>query len=268
MKVAVTLVQMRVEAARPEANLGRGEAFVAEAAKRGSLLVCFPEMWTTGFNWEWNAAHLGEQESVSERVGAMARRHGVWLSGSLLLADDAGRPANTHVLFDPEGRRAAVYRKAHLFSLMGEDRHMAPGDALALAETPWGPTGLSVCYDLRFPELFRSYALKGAAVILSPTAFPYPRLDHWRVLVRARAIENQCFFAGTNQVGAEDLGAAGGVTYFGASALVDPWGRTLAEGSETEEELLTAEMDLAEVGAVRSRMRVFADRRPDLYDLG
>jgi omega-amidase len=268
MKVDLSLVQMKVEATRPSANLEKAEAFVTEAARRGSRLVCLPEMWTTGFQWDWNAAHLGEQGTVAERVAAMARRHGVWLNGSILLADDAGRPANTSILFGPDGNRAAVYRKTHLFTLLHEERHMAPGDALVVAGPPWGPTGLSVCYDVRFPELHRTYALKGVRLILAPAAFPYPRLDHWKVLVRARAIENQLFMVGINQVGSEGYGEDGAVTYFGDSVIVDPWGRVVIEGSETEEQLLTATIDLDLADEVRSRMTVLRDRRPGLYDLG
>lgn len=268
MKLDLSMAQMKVEAARPEANLEKGDALAAEAARRGSRLICFPEMWTTGFQWEWNAAHLSEQEAIAERVAAVARRRRIWLNGSLLLPDREGRPANTSILFDPEGNRVATYRKTHLFTLFHEERHMAPGDALTVADTPWGPTGLSVCYDIRFPEIYRNYALRGAKVVLSPMAFPHPRLDHWKVLVRARAIENQLFMVGVNQVGSEGFGEDGSVTYFGDSVAVDPWGRTVIEGSETEEMLLTATLDLDLADEIRSTMRVLQDRRPDLYDLG
>ena len=145
---------------------------------------------------------------------------------------------------------------------------MAAGRCLTVAEPPWGLTGLSVCYDIRFPELFRTYALKGARLVLSPMAFPYPRLDHWKILVRARAIENQLFMIGVNQVGSEDFGSDDKVTYFGNSVVIDPWGRTVVEASETDEMLLTATLDLGQADEVRSRMRVLRDRRPDLYELG
>jgi predicted amidohydrolase len=127
--------------------------------------------------------------------------------------------------------------------------------------------GLSVCYDIRFPELFRAYALKGARMVLSPMAFPYPRLQHWKILARARAIENQMYLIGTNQVGSEGFGPEGIVTYFGDSSIIDPWGETVVEASETEEMLLTATIDLSRADQLRSKMRVLADRRPDLYEL-
>jgi predicted amidohydrolase len=182
--------------------------------------------------------------------------------------DEAGKISNTSILFNPKGERTATYRKTHLFSLFGEEKHMAAGKTLGLAETPWGLTGLSVCYDIRFPELFRTYALKGVRIVFSPMAFPYPRLEHWKILVRARAIENQMFVVGTNQVGREDCGPDNMLTYCGDSVIIDPWGRTVVEASETDEALLTAAIDLDLVEETRSKMKVLADRRPDLYELG
>ena len=267
MKLALSLAQMRVAPSDPEANLARADGLLAEARARGSELVCFPEMWTTGFDWDWIARNRPRHEALAGEVGALARRHGLWLCGSMPLPNAEGRTANTAVLFDEKGERRALYRKAHLFSFVGEDRHLAPGEALTVARTPWGPVGLAVCYDIRFPELFRACALRGARLVLVPTAFPYPRLEHWKILVRARAIENQYFVAGVNQVGAEGPGVEGKVVYFGTSTAVGPWGEVLAEGGETEEELLTMELDLDEVEAARGRMRVFQDRRPDLYGL-
>ena len=256
---------MAVVSSKPEENLRKAESFVAEAKKRSSDLVCFPEMWTTGFNWANNAGILAEQDKTIELVAGMARRHKIWINGSMLAADDNKKAANTSILFDPEGRKAGIYRKAHLFSLLHEEKHITAGNSLCLADTPWGAVGLSVCYDIRFPELFRAYALEGAKMVLSPMAFPYPRLEHWKILVRARAIENQLFMIGTNRVGSEDFGKDGVVTYFGDSVIIDPWGETIAEASETKEELLTATIDIDKVDEIRGKMTVLKDRRPDLY---
>jgi predicted amidohydrolase len=268
MKLTVSLAQMAVAPSQPEANLQKGERFIAEAARRGSHLVCFPEMWTTGFQWSANERMAQEHEAVIDRVAGLAVRHGLWVNGSMLALDEDGRVSNTSFLFSPAGERAGVYRKTHLFTFFHEERHMAAGKRLAVVDTPWGLTGLSVCYDLRFPEVFRTYALKGAKAVTSPAAWPYPRLEHWKILVRARAIENQLFMIATNQVGSETFGEEGSVTYFGTSAIIDPWGRTVIEASETEEALLTATLDLDAVDETRSKMRVLQDRRPELYDLG
>lgn len=267
MNITVSIAQIDVATSQPEENLRKAEGLIAEAARKGSDLICFPEMWTTGFNWANNERLAPEHGSVINRVAEMARRYGIWINGSMLSLNEEGKVSNTSILFDSEGRQAGVYRKTHLFSLLHEDVHMAAGGSLTVVDTPWARVGLTVCYDIRFPELFRTYALKGVQVVLSPVAFPYPRLEHWKVLVRARAIENQMFIVGTNQIGSEDFGADGVATYFGDSVIVDPWGEVVVEASETDETMLTATIDVDMVNEVREKMKVLQDRRPDLYDL-
>ena len=267
MKLIVSMAQMAVINSNPEENLRKGESFIAEARHRGSDLICFPEMWTTGFDWAGNERMAAEHEKVIERVAAMARDHKIWINGSMLALNEEGRVSNTSILFNAAGERAGIYRKTHLFSFSHEDKHMAPGRSLTVVDTPWGRAGFSICYDLRFPELFRTYALKGAQMVFSPAAFPYPRLEHWKILLRARAIENQMFVIAVNQVGSEDFGPHGVVTYFGDSVIIDPWGRTVAEAGEMAETLLTATIDIDQVNEVRSRMKVLSDRRPELYEL-
>ncbi len=267
MNITVSVAQMKVERPDLRVNLVKAEGIIREASRRGSDLVCFPEMWTTGFDWDQNRRVAAEQAPVVEQVAAMARRHRVWVSGSMLTTNQGGGISNTHILFGPDGETRGVYNKAHLFTMIHEEEHETAGDGLCLTDAAWGPTGLAVCYDLRFPEMFRTYALKGARLVLLPAAFPHPRLEHWKVLLRARAIEDQMFVVGTNQVGEEDLGASGRVTYFGASAIIDPWGETVVEAGLTGEELLTATIDLGMADEVRARMTVLRDRRPELYEL-
>jgi omega-amidase len=267
VKLTLSLAQIEIVQADAAANLKKAEDLVAEAARRKSDIICFPEMWTTGFNWEFNRTNASSHEVYIEKVADLARRHGIWINGSMLALNDEGKVANTSILFNPQGEKAAIYRKTHLFSLLHEERHMMPGSALTIAETPWGPMGLSICYDIRFPEIFRTYALKGARVTLSPMAFPHPRLDHWKILVRARAIENQMYMVGINRVGNEDMGAGGIISYFGTSCIIDPWGKTVVEASECDEMLLTATIDLSYADEVRKQMTVLSDRRPELYDL-
>ncbi len=266
MRLTLSVAQMEVASGRLEENLGRAEVLVAEAAARGSELVCFPEMWTTGFHWETMKVMAGEHGSVISRVAGLARQSHIWINGSMPTLDDKGNVANTSLLISPAGEVAAIYRKIHLFSQMGEDSHLAAGNAPVVADAPWGPTGLAVCYDIRFPELFRTYALRGACLAICPAAFPHPRLEHWRILIRARAIENQLYFIAVNRAGSEDLGPGGLVDYFGHSTIVDPWGDTVAEAAE-EEALLTAEIDMDLVSRVRAAMPVLRDRRPGLYAL-
>lgn len=266
-KLNVSLAQIKVVRSRPEENLEKGEALIAEAAGRGSDVICFPEMWTTGFDWIANERIAADQDKTIGRIAGLAKKFHIWINGSLLSLDEKGRISNTSILFNAEGKQAGIYRKTHLFSLMHEDKHMAQGESLCIVDTPWGKAGLSICYDIRFPELFRTYALKGVKIQFLPMAFPHPRLPHWKVLVRARAIENQVFMLGVNQVGEEDFGHGGIATYFGNSVIIGPWGETIIEAGEKEEELLTATIDIDAVDRVRSKMHVLQDRRPDLYEL-
>ncbi|MCD4786420.1 MAG: carbon-nitrogen family hydrolase [Candidatus Eremiobacteraeota bacterium] len=268
MKLTVTIAQMNVVTSQPAVNFEKASEWVEEAARRGSDLICFPEMWTTGFNWKKNREIARDHEVYIEKVANLARQNRIWINGSMLALNEEGDMTNCSILFDSQGNKAGIYRKTHLFSYIGEDKHMAPGQHLTTIDTSWGRMGLSVCYDIRFPELFRTYALKGVKVQLSPMAFPYPRLDHWRILARARAIENQMYLIGINQVGSEEFEGFGTATYFGSSIIIDPWGKTVVEGGEDEEMLLTATIDVDMVDKIRNKMHVLEDRRPDLYDLG
>ena len=262
----LSCVQMDVLQNDVEGNLEKTELALREAAKRGSVLVCFPEMWTTGFDFKANQARCMHQEKTLKTVCTLAKQYGVWVSGSMLLADQE-RPSNAHVLIDDQGVLVARYNKVHLFSLMKEQDYVAPGYEMVTVNAPWGKTGLSVCYDIRFPELFRHYALSGALMVCSPMAFPFPRDAHWKALVRARAIENQMFMVGVNQVGQEDFSSigAGEVTYFGHSCIIDPWGETVVQAGPGVETILTASIDLKKAEDVRHKMGVLQDRRQDVY---
>jgi omega-amidase len=265
MKLTIALAQIKIAGLRPEDNIIKGESFVAKAKDQGADLICFPEMWTTGLNWHRDERLLPAHRNYRDQASALAAKYRIWLNGSMLNTNELGQATNTSLLFNDQGETVGGYSKTHLFSLLNEAQHLTAGNSLTIIQTPWGKFGLSICYDIRFPELFRAYALQGVELILSPIAFPYPRRDHWRTLVRARAIEEQLFMVGTNRVGSEDLETEGKQTYFGTSCIIDPWGETVTEGSEDKEELLVATIDLDKVKEVRSKMTVFQDRRPELY---
>lgn len=265
--LTLTLVQMDCKLGDPEHNFARADHFVGEAARRGSDLVLLPELWSTAYDLERAAALAsplaedvgdGAPDNWFRRMAQMAQIYGVFLGGSMLEAR-AGRYYNCFALYAPDGQLRAVYRKLHLFRLMEEEKHLAQGEDAVIAMLPWGAAGMSICYDLRFPELFRKYALGGARLMLIPSQWPHPRRAHWQTLLRARAIENQCYVAACNCVGETK-----GSTFFGASAVIDPWGETLIEAGETEA-LLTVQIDLAQAEGVRKRIPVFEDRRPDIY---
>jgi predicted amidohydrolase len=242
-----------------EANFERAAEWIAEAAGRGSDLVLLPELWASGYdleNWAKYASPLGA--GSFKQVADLARQHRIAVGCSLLEKKD-DRAYNTFVLSGPDGETWGVYRKVHRFRLLQEEKWLGAGDQLVLAQTPWGQVGLSICYDLRFPELFRPYAIAGSYLALVVAEWPERRVAHWSKLLQARAIENQMFVVGVNKVGKSQ-----GVKLGGRSAIVDPWGVPLAEGEDSEA-LITAEIDLREAEKARRHIPVMRDRQPEIY---
>jgi omega-amidase len=257
----IALAQMDVEWAGPEANLDAARRMVAQAAAAGAGLVVLPELWGSGYDLACAADYAtAVGAGLFGDMAALAREHDLYLAGSLLEASE-GRIYNTCALFGPRGLIGS-YRKLHLIRLMQEDVYLAPGEQPVLCEDlPWGATGLAICYDLRFPELFRGYAVAGARLVVIPAQWPAPRIDHWRTLLRARAIENQCVMVACNRVGADPNNAFGG-----ASAVIGPWGEVLVEGDDQAALLLTA-VDMGAVDEARQRIPILQDRRPDAYSI-
>jgi omega-amidase len=259
MKLTISLAQMQIVLGSIEANFAAARKYIEEAAVRGSQLVLLPELWTTGYDLP-NVERLARaNRDLLPQMADLARRHNTWIGGSVLL-EQHGKFYNTMVLNSPASEEPSLYEKIHLFRLMEEDRWLAPGEHLQMASSQWGTAGLAICYDLRFPELFRSYALAGANLLLLSAEWPARRIYHWQTLLRARAIENQCFFAAVNSAG-----ETGGEVFGGCSAIISPWGESLVEGPPDRPELLTAEIDLQQVEEIRGRIPVFKDRRPELY---
>lgn len=259
MSLTVSLGQMHLHLGQPEKNLERVRQWAAEAARRGSDVALFPELWPTAYDlerWPEHASPLGQ--GMFARIAALAREHHIAIAGSILEARE-GKAFNTFALYDAQGNLAGTYRKIHLVPMLDEHQWLAAGDHIELVEAAWGLTGLAICYDLRFPEMFRKYALGGARLVLLPAEWPSKRAAHWRTLIRARAIENQFFVVACNRVGESE-----GEQFGGESAIIDPWGEAVIEAGDAEA-LLTAEIDLGLVDDVRARVPVFKDRRPDVY---
>lgn len=250
------------------ANLDRLEEHVARAARWGASFVATPE------NTPYLGPPAGKVRSaepldgpVATRLGAMARAHRVTLLvGSVGERLDDHRCYNTSLLFDPDGALVATYRKLHLFDIdlpdgprFQESAHIAPGSEVVVTPTSIGALGLSICYDLRFPELYRALVDRGAEVIAVPSAFTLQTgKDHWHALLRARAIETQCWVLAPAQEGRHD--ARGSRWSYGHSLIVDPWGTVVAECGEGEG-LCLAEVDLAAVRRVRAALPVRDHRR-------
>lgn len=255
MRLTISLGQMDVVFGCPEENLEKMREMAAQAASRRSQVLVLPELWTTGYNLERAARFAtSTDQGIFVRVAQVAREHRLYIVGSSL-SNQEGKFFNTATIFSPAGELLARYDKLHLFPPMDEPEYLAPGREGPVFDLPWGRCALAICYDLRFPELFLHYALAGAEVIFVPAEWPHPRLLHWQVLLRARAIEDQCFIIGCNRVGESK-----GFSFFGHSAIYGPKGELVIEGGE-QEMLLTAEMDLAEVAATRRELPVLEARR-------
>lgn len=258
-KLKISLAQMQIALGDVRKNVNTAEEMIAEAAQRGSHVVVLPELWSTGYALD-QSRELATQLNVGvfAQMGTLATQNKVSVIGSAL--EKRGLEfTNSATFFAPNGRLMGVYRKVHLFRLMEEDRWLQRGEAPLIMDLPWGTTGVAICYDLRFPELFRRYALQGAKLIILPAEWPIERIDHWRTLLQARAIENQCYMVATNSAG-----QTGSTTFGGHSMIVDPWGKIVVEVGENPT-LVTAEIDLDLVDVVRNRIPVFDDRRPDVY---
>jgi predicted amidohydrolase len=252
-------VQMRSGADKPK-NVDAAVALVEQAAAAGARLVVLPETFSWRGPAEGDAAAAEELSGPTiARLARLARQLRVTLvAGSILeRADDGGLPFNTSVVLGTDGSVLGSYRKVHLFdvSLPGkvevrESARRGHGDAPVCVATEVGRLGLSVCYDLRFPELYRHLAHAGAELLCVPSAFTFPTgAAHWEVLLRARAIENQCWVLAANQFGPTGQGHAD----YGHSAIVDPWGTVVACASDGERVVL-AELDLGLVARVRREM--------------
>lgn len=263
--LTVTLVQMDIAVGKPTENFKQAGLKIVEARRRKSNLVVMPELWSTGYaldSAEALASPISGRSRTKNwfvRFASLAKANCVWLTGSLLERQADGGFYNCMPLYSPRGSLAAAYRKIHLFRLMEEDQYLMPGQDTTLIDLPWGRVALAICYDLRFPELFRRYALHGAQLIIVPAEWPCERQEHWRTLLRARAIENQCYIAACNRVGESN-----GTHFCGHSAIIDPKGEVVVEGDDTEA-ILTATIDLNECKQAREQIPVFDDRRPELY---
>ena len=253
-------------------NLRTACRYVDEAAAHGAKLICFPEVMNLNGR---NVGEGGGRETIpgytTEILMAKAREHGVYIHGGSLYErmPDNVRACNTSVLMDPAGQIIARYRKLHAFdgtlpdgTACRESDRIRPGDRIVTVDTARGRMGMAICYDIRFPELFRVMMLQGAQIMFAPANFTYSTgQDHWETLLRARAIENFCYILAADQTGRKEQYQA-----YGNSMIVDPWGRVLARADEGPG-LIYGEIDLDLVDEARARIPALRNRRTDVYDV-
>src|SRR6478736_4660282 len=272
MHLEVALVQLdaREDVA---ANIATAVELADAAAAGGARLVALPEyLQYRGTDDGFRASARPIPGPHTEPFSEVARRHGAWIlvRSTAEASPDPQRPYNTSALIAPDGSVAAVYRKVHLFDVDveagpvdTESARVMAGDRLVTADVDGTTVGLSICYDLRFPELYRALALAGAQILTVPSAFTERTgRDHWEVLLRARAIENAAFVLAPSQIGGPP-----GQPAYGRSMVIDPWGTVVAQAPDVVG-ITWAELDLDRVASLRRQIPVLANRRPDVYGAG
>lgn len=256
--ITAAAIQFQIIQGDIDANLIYVREALARVAAQGANLVVLPEMWSSGFAYKTLAQLAQRTEEVVNELCKLSASYKLVIVGSQPEPSGDGRVFNTAHIID-NGAVVASYRKLHLFSLLGEDKAFKGGDAWCLADTSIGKIGVIICYDLRFPELSRRLALEGARAICVPAQWPKPRQEHWRTLLRARAIENQLYLISCNATG-----LIGKLDFFGMSMIINPKGEVLADAGEGVCEILST-LDWQAMDEWRAQIPCFADRRPELY---
>lgn len=254
------MIQMDIVYGEPKENFKRAKEEFVNAVKTGADIILLPELWTTGYDLTRldEIADKHAKESIAF-LSELAKEFNVILIGGSVAeqCDDGVR--NTLLVIDQKGKLIHKYSKLHLFQLMDEHLYLEAGQDEAEFTLDGESAAGYICYDIRFPEWMRKSAVNGAKVMYVVAEWPKPRIDHWRALLQARAIENQCYVVACNRVGADPKNEFGGM-----SLVVDPWGEIVAEGGSGEE-IVTATVDFDLVDEVRGRIPVFRDRIVEKY---
>jgi omega-amidase len=260
MKIGVC--QMEIVQGDQNVNRATAERMITEASNNGAKVVIIPEMWTSGYDFAQLDLHKELLEGTTyDFLSKLASVHKVWVVGGSLPIDFPEGVRNTSLTFDPKGNLRNIYSKVHLIGLMAEDQYLVPGTECNVFDIDGHLAAVEICYDIRFPELARTYAINGAKILFIPAEWPIQREDHWVSLLQARAIENQMYVVGVNTAGMNENDV-----FNGRSMIIDPWGKVVAEAG-SEPTILYSDVDLDMVDSVRERMPVFQDRRPSVYKL-
>jgi predicted amidohydrolase len=256
--ITAACCQFSIKPGDVDANLQKVETALCELADRNCRLVVLPEMWSCSFPYHVLPSMAQRTPGIVEKLQSTARRCGLVIAGSLPESAD-GTIFNTSYVIDTTGEIAGKYRKVHLFSLYGEHLHFGKGEWAGVCSTTLGKIGVMICYDLRFPELARTMALQGAEIICVSAQWPVHRIEHWSLLLRARAVENQLYVIGCNGSGREEK-----ITWGGSSAIISPLGTVLTQAGPNEQNIL-AVLHAREMQEFREMIPCFADRVPSAY---
>lgn len=258
MKVAC--VQLDIAFGAPKENFLKVEEKVREAASLGAKIVVLPEMWNTGYDLKRlkEIADL-EGETTKKLFSRLSKELNIHIVGGSVSTKKGEQFYNTMYVTNSHGEIISEYNKAHLFKLMDEHHYLEEGNEKNLFTLDGIKMGGIICYDLRFPEWIRTHVLSGAKVMFIPAQWPDARIDHWKILLQARAIENQIFIIAVNRVGSDPNNS-----FNGNSMVIAPWGEVLWVG-ENEEKVKIVDIDINEIEDVRKRIPIFQDRREVLY---
>lgn len=260
MKLQISCIQMDIEFGNPTENIKKAENLIKVASKQKSQIIVLPELWTTGYD-------LTRLEQISDKsaeisisfLQKMAKKYNVHLVGGSVANKKEAGIFNTLLIINKSGELVHQYSKLHLFKLMDEHLFLQSGSEKGLFTLEDRTFAGMICYDIRFPEWIRSHTAEGAEAIFVVAEWPLSRLTHWRTLLTARAIENQCYVIACNRAGSDPNN-----TFAGHSIIIDPWGEIIAEAGEGQE-ILHGEINLSIVEEVRKGIPIFDDRRPEFY---
>lgn len=244
----------------PDKNLSRAGEMISKAAAQGARLICLPELFPTGVT-DKPQKYAEEPAGRTNRfLSEAAKKNNAHIVGSYIENNKKGLPMNSLAVYDPAGKPVCRYSKNHVFTFGNEDKSYSNGSGIAsfqIEELSFYPF---ICYDLRFPEIFRAAVDKGANVFIISANWPNPRKDHWVTLLKARAIENQSYVIGINRAGSSP-----GLTFFGSSMIVSPKGEVISHAGENEE-IIFADLDNREIDIWREKFTALKDRRIEYYN--
>lgn len=259
-KMKVACIQMDIVFGDVEKNIENAKNKISEAMKERPDVIVLPELWTTGYDLT-RLSEIADKDGLEtkEKLIEWSKQYGVHIVGGSIAKQTEQGVTNTMYVVTNKGELVNEYSKVHLFQLMDEHKYLIAGNSTGEFKLDDVECAGTICYDIRFPEWMRVHTAKGAKVLFVVAEWPLVRLAHWRLLLQARAVENQCYVVACNRAGKDPNNE-----FAGHSLIVDPWGEVVVEANE-EESILFGELTFEKIEEVRKGIPVFADRRPELY---
>jgi len=260
MSLTIACIQLDIAFGNPKKNKGNVQLEIENLLEKKPDIIVLPELWTTGYDLT-RLDEIADSNGTDTKkfISELSQRYNVnIIAGSVAKKTESG-VTNTMYVCNRQGQIVSEYSKLHLFRLMDEHLYLQPGETEGMFALEDTVCAGFICYDIRFPEWLRLHACKGAEIMFVVAEWPLPRLHHWRTLLQARAIENQCYVIACNRAGKDPNN-----TFAGHSMIIDPWGEIICEADEGPGTII-AQIDLDQVKEVRNRIPVFSDRRLDRY---